>query len=199
MPHFDDRQLIDFVRGALDPERHAELEVHVAACPECRAAASGWLAVSGMMARAGEPAPPDDAVRVAKSAHGLFHMPGVQADAIRFARLVFDSLISPSPVGARSDWPGERHCIYESDGYTVEFQDGVGRDNNKRYLTGQISGRIDRGARIKLVKGSEVAAQTAANAFGEFVLEHSIADPQWLLIEIPDHPAIAVPFPESGY
>ena len=200
MGHFDDQEWIDLARGTIDPGRSAELEAHLAeGCSACQTTVSWWRGVIGLASRVRQSVP-EDAVRNVKSAFSLVKTPGVVVRTIQFATMVFDSFLSPAPAGARSAWFGQRHCVYQSGGFTVEFHLGAGRENDKGFLTGQIADPFQRslgfsGSQVKLVQGTSVTAETTANAYGEFMLEMTLHESQWILIEIPERPPIAIPIP----
>lgn len=202
MDHFDDREWIDFARGTLETARRDELAAHLSSgCTSCVGDAAGWRNLVALAARTRQTVP-EDAVQRVKAAYFLHDVPDVAPETVQFAAMVFDSLHSPMTAGARSDWFGPRHCVYESGGFTVEFHLAAGRENDRGFLTGLIADPLGKssgllGSRVKLVRGPSVTAQTTANAFGEFMLELTIHESQWMLVEIPETAPIAIPIPDS--
>lgn len=70
-PHIETDAMLDYLNGAMAGDRRADLEDHLAACPECRAEMAKWRQLSGRVAgylspeRASEAAWPSAAVSVA--------------------------------------------------------------------------------------------------------------------------------------
>src|SRR5262245_26007069 len=200
MRHIDDQEWIDFVRGLTEPARSIELEAHLAeGCSSCQTAVSWWRGLVDLAGRARQPVP-EDAVENVKAAFSLTKAYYAPPNTIQFATLVSDSFRTPSLQGARSTRLGQRHCVYESDGFTVEFHLGAGRENDSAFLIGHIDDPLKRnqaldGSRVKLVQGTSVIGDSIVNSFGEFTMEMMLPQSQWILIEIPEQAPIAIPIP----
>lgn len=201
MEHFSQQDWIDFVRDALAPGRKGIVEAHLAdGCPACRATASGWQTIVNLAARSRKPEPPDEAVNSVKAAYRVAQAPRRQLDLVQFATLVFDSFLMPAPAGVRAASSEMRQWAYQAGTCTVEFQLGAGFETGKAFLTGQIADTSQTpmgAAEIKLIRDGDVAAQTAANAYGEFTLEFTNDVPLWILVEAPERTPIAVRVPDA--
>lgn len=202
MDHFKQQDWVDFVRGTLDPGHTATIEAHlVDGCQTCSATLSGWQAIASIASRVRRPGPPEGAVRSVKAAYFLERTPHLHPETVQFATMLFDSFLSPLPVGVRAASPGVRHWIYQSGNCTIEFQVGCGLEANQAFLAGQIADSSQPiealgASKIKLVRNGHVAAQTTANTLGEFTLEFTNDVSLWLLVESPERAPIAVCIPD---
>jgi hypothetical protein len=124
--------------------------------------------------------PPEQVVRRAEAIFESRRPVDLKALTTTSARLVYDSLRDPLPVGARAQ--GRPHqALYETDEYSIHIQldrDRPGREHAvpRLVVVGQIVDRSSPGRRLEdvpvlLKSGRQVTATAVTNGLGEFHIE----------------------------
>jgi hypothetical protein len=121
MEHFSQEAWTDFVRGISLPETLQSLEAHLATgCAECTTAADFWRRMAAFLAQESAYAPPENSVHLVKSEFTV-NQPAEGGDWA-IAKLIFDNLARPLPVGVRSSAVSTRQVVYEAEGLTVDLR-----------------------------------------------------------------------------
>jgi CheY-like chemotaxis protein len=92
------------------------------------------------------------------------------------ARMIFDSVRSPSPGGVRSFRPSARQLVYQHESMTIDILMDTEQGSERLLLTGQVlSAPPDDAPQadlpVLLISGTRILARTATDRFGEFTLE----------------------------
>ncbi|HEY1272570.1 MAG TPA: hypothetical protein VGF08_11320 [Terriglobales bacterium] len=207
MDHFSQEAWVDFVRGITSAENSHEIESHLAGgCEACLAARETWKKVYAIAAGESSLTAPDSAVRMVKQEFALRQPPAASPAVL--ARLVFDSLLQPLPVGVRSGGSDSRQLVYETDATTVDLRLDAQRQSNMISLVGQVVDKqstklMPRQVSVVLwTENGQPQAEAPANEFGEFQMEFAAQDRLRLSIEIAGEKTIRIPptnlRPEAG-
>jgi hypothetical protein len=193
--HFDDDTWYNFVRGMLPTSREQTMRTHLdRGCAECRRAHQTWRRVVEIAGRDRS----DSADSFAKAVFALQRRIPFRLGLALLAECVFDSFLSPAPVGIRGSAPGPRQLVYEAGGYLIDLQleqlaSGPGA------LTGQVvhawTEGATRGAEVVLVQEKFVVGQTVANSIGEFQLDCDYSENLKICLGISDGTFIEVQLP----
>lgn len=172
---------------------------HIAdGCGKCQKISDLWNEVANIAAREPLYTPPDGALRSARGQFGLNRALPWTTGLVTTARLVFDSLAKPSPVGVRSLATGPRQLIYQVGEYFLDVKMERDPGSRKLSLIGQIRDSHDPAKKMAdspviLLRGQDRLGQTTTNGFGEFRLEFDRKDNLWLAIGIDGEAGIVVP------
>ena len=95
---------------------------------------------------------------------------------LRSARMIFDSVRSPSPGGVRSLRTSLKQLVYQHESVTIDILIETEQGSGRLLLTGQIlSTRPDDTLQadlpVLLISGTRTLARTTTDRFGEFTLE----------------------------
>ena len=131
----------------------------------------------------------------------LLHRNIAPRQAVRSARLVFDSSLQPLPAGVRSAPPADHRLLFESGDVMVDLWLEPHRDANRIKLVGQILHEVKSGSLLHclpvvLQSKLEPIEATTTNELGEFCLnfdphpqlrlEIGVRENQWIWLELPD-------------
>jgi hypothetical protein len=177
MKHFDISEWTDFARGiASDPNRGV-MEAHLdSGCRQCRSTVDllSRVAVTTRLDRLYEP--PAQAVRWAKAISAL--QSRTRSPLRRLvARLVYDSLCDPTPVGMRAGDRVSRHTLYEAGNFYVDLRLEQEKGSSFATLVGQLTNRQDpesslAEAPVLLMADKTIVAHAIYNRFGEFQIDY---------------------------
>jgi hypothetical protein len=173
--HFATEEWVDFVNGALSPERMQAMQHHLNAdCGRCSKVVELWRRVRQAAKRESEYAAPESAVRHVRNAFAMAHPLGA-GRSFEIPRLVFDSLWRPAAVGVRSSATTPRQVIYRAGRIAIEMQLEPEPNSERLHIAGQVSSAARRGeglAEIPVVVSgtSGKLAEASTNRFGEFQL-----------------------------
>lgn len=172
MRHFGQSEWADFSRG-LAGERETAMREHLQNCSQCREAAELWQRVAHLASQEALHAPPEAAVRIAKS-----YMSGAAQEkrslATMVAELIFDSRREPALAGLRSATASARQLLFRSGDYEIDLRIQRDQADKPVCIVGQILspiGKSVRGLPVALISGVGREATAATNEFGEFTLE----------------------------
>lgn len=148
--------------------------------------------------------PPQDVVQSVKSAFPARKRWAWLPKLAKFARLVSDSTLQPAMVRSRGLMAPSRHLLHETEAFVIDLQiEDISAHKGKR-ITGQIlpangPGKQLAPMQIALLRGRHsLAAETTANASGEFNLEYGRDEDQGtmeLFFDIQSHGVIGISLP----
>jgi hypothetical protein len=123
---------------------------------------------------------------------------------VHLARLVSDSLRSPSPQGVRSSRSSGRHFTYEHNDTTIDVLVNRPEGSERISLVGQVlDGAKARGKNgslpVVLIGGSGTLARTTTNHLGEFNLEFEFADNVSLEIRLGERSWVTIPLGQMDW
>ncbi len=191
MEHFSMEKWIDFARGVVGAQEKSAMQNHLeSGCKKCSQAVSLWQRVH--QAARQEPGfePPQNIVRSIKGTF-VTHGPRPQRrSAPAIAKLLFDSAMSPAPVGVRSTAATARQLLFGVGTYRIDLRMEPQLDSDKVAVIGQVLHSSDPeeglGALpVALVKGRKVVAETITSQFGEFNLECDLDGHFHLRVRLP--------------
>jgi CheY-like chemotaxis protein len=113
------------------------------------------------------------------------------------ARLIFDSLSSPTVAGVRGSLRSARQLAYQHESTTVNLLIHPKDDNSRLSLAGQVldlSMRAVQGLPVILSNRHRTMAQTTTSQFGEFGLEFDFVEHAGLQIRLSEGSWIYLPF-----
>lgn len=190
MQHLVLGKSVDFVRGCVESEERAQVEVHLAECPKCRATADLFARVSVAALEEERFAPPEADVHCAKALFYLQQLASIEFASGRKASLVFDSFGQPEPAGIRRAGRSSRQTVFQADDVSIDLRQQVQPNAHLVRLTGQVLSSHAReaplaGVRVSLVGGRDVLAEDTTNAFGEFEMMYA-PNPSLRLVLAPE-------------
>jgi hypothetical protein len=199
MRHFSLEKLTDFVRDVVGQEEKNVIEKHLeGGCQECTKVLSTWNVVHQAARRESAYRPPESVVRTVKglgSLHGLGKVSRMKAFV---AQLLFDSSMSPLPVGVRSTSLAARQLLYGASNYRVDLRIQPQEDSDKVAIVGQILDSADPEnaigpIHVVLRKGKRIIAESVTNRFGEFHLECDLENSLHLQAGLPHGQVVQIP------
>jgi hypothetical protein len=174
--HGGTEEWVDFVNGALSPERKREMQKHLdSRCRKCSKMVELWQLVRHAAKRESEHEVPESAVRHVRNAFAMTQsLKG--ARPFEIPRLVFDSLWRPAAAGVRSTTTTLRQVIYKAGDVAIEMQLEPVSHTECTNITGQMSNAAQQGEGMRnvlvAITSPEGAVATAStNQFGEFQLD----------------------------
>jgi hypothetical protein len=202
--HFDNERWVDFVRQVISLDAASQMQRHLdEGCDVCHSAHTMWLHVVDAAAGERRSDPPEASVRSVKAAFALRRKLPVLSRLARMARVVFDSLYEPLPVGVRGGAPPARHILHEAGPYFIDLR--LERESEiVSSLIGQVlpvqeCGPEPTSAGILLVeRGEAIMAQTITNSMGEFQLECDHRKDLTLYVDIAGSEPIGVTLPQTS-
>jgi hypothetical protein len=201
--HFDEERWVDFVRKVISPDAEARMQRHLdEGCDVCQRTHTMWLHVVDAAAGESRSEPPKASVQLVKAAFAIRRKLPVLSRLARMARVVFDSLYEPLPVGVRGGALPARHILHEAGPYFIDVR--LERESEiVSSLIGQVlpvqeSGLEPTSAGILLVeRGETIMAQTITNSMGEFKLECDHRKDLTLYVDIAGSAPIGVTLPQT--
>jgi hypothetical protein len=171
-------QWIDLARG-LAPEGEARgMREHLASgCESCRELATFCESLSKVCSGIASRVLPESASRCARA---IFPVNAARSSRRGFRipiELIYDSFLSPAPVGLRASWEMGFQALYHAGAYSLDFRVEPGPPAGRPMIIGQIANREAPGAKmagvpVSLKAGRSIIAQTHSNQFGEFQMEY---------------------------
>jgi anti-sigma factor RsiW len=183
MKHFSTNEWIDFVNERTANPQRTEMQQHLEeGCSRCTKTLAMWQRVRRDAASEARFQPPAGALRTVKAAFAASGLAGTHSGGRkrRALELLFDSLLQPALVGARSVQVGTRQVLYRAEPYQIDVQIEATPSGTRLMVTGQIldvsrSETVARNVRVTLSNRRGSVAQIVTNEFGEFegVVENS--------------------------
>jgi hypothetical protein len=176
MKHFDISQWLDHARGFVTAAARETMDAHLTTgCARCRTARHFVQQVLALAPTAAGDEPPADAVRWAK-AIAVVRRPRRTSPSRLLARLVYNSLLDPSPAGLRAEDQLSRHALYEAGHFALDVRVEHERTSPLLTLVGQVTNRetpdqFVADAPVLLMARRDVVAHTVSNRYGEFQLD----------------------------
>jgi anti-sigma factor RsiW len=174
--HCGTEEWVDFVNGALSPERRREMQKHLdSGCRKCSKMVELWQLVRHAAKRESEHEVPESAVRHVRNAFAITQsLKG--ARPFQIPRLVFDSLWRPAAAGVRSTTTTLRQVIYKAGDVAIEMQLEPVAHTECTNITGQVSNTAQQGegmpnVLVAITSPEGAVATASTNQFGEFQLD----------------------------
>lgn len=141
--------------------------------------------------------------RLWASLESLFRSEALPGRVTHVARLTFDSLRQPLPVGVRASHAPGRRLVYEFGSLAVDLRIEPQADSNRIALVGQIldSAKPDRrfdGVPVVLQGSKGSVAHATTNGFGEFHLDFDLESSLRLEVGISETHWVSVVLPSLG-
>jgi hypothetical protein len=181
--HFVTGEWVDFVRGALSPERAHEMQKHLdSGCGRCLKMVELWQRVRQTANRQSEYDVPESVVRHVRNAFAMTQaLKGARRFRFEIPHLVFDSLWRPAAAGVRSAPSTLRQVMYKAGDVAIEMQLEPVLHTERTNITGQVSNTARQGegmanVPIAIASPNETIATISTNRFGEFQV-HFVLEP----------------------
>lgn len=201
MKHFEDKELIDFVRDTANPKSRRDIQNHLdGGCADCeqRLRLWNWMKDFGIQEARNRPAV--NTVRIAKAAFSPVSVKprGIMRD---LATLVFDSFAQPQVTGVRSTAAGARQLLYRAGPLTIDMKLQMPASTGRFSLVGQVMSSEDSSmgmneVPVHLLSGTSELASTSTNQFGEFYLEHDNGKDLQVSLEVSHEKEVFIPLDE---
>ena len=199
--HFTDERWSDYVRGVLPAAETGPINDHLeAGCELCQGSFRLWRTVAEVAHNEARNEVPDGHLRTSLASYIEWWRRNLLPQRARMARLAFDSLFEPLPVGVRSEGPSPRRILGRAGQWSLDlrFDPSAG---NHLFLTGQILGPDQPhaeqvGLPVLLMSTDTLLAETAANQFGEFQLQFERANGLRIYAELPGRRPIGMSLPD---
>ena len=183
MKHFSTNEWIDFVNERITNPQRTEMQQHLEeGCQRCAGTLGMWQRVRRAAASEAGFQPPDGALRTVKAAFAASGRAEARSGGRRrgAVELLFDSLLQPALMGARSVQAGARQVLYRAEPYQIDVQIEPTPSGTRLMVTGQIldasrEGTVARQVKVTLSNRKGSIAHMLTNEFGEFegVVENS--------------------------
>jgi hypothetical protein len=178
MNHFAIDQWVDFSRGLVAAEDRGRMHAHLTAgCPECRALADFTRKLALSCSGSASAEVPESALRLARAIFPV-RVTGRPRRGNRIPiELIFDSFLTPAPVGMRATWQVGWQGLYRSGDCSVDLRIEPELKSSRAAVIGQITNHVEptfdmSNLAVSLRAGKQVIAETVSNRFGEFQMEY---------------------------
>ena len=182
-------QWIDLARGLAPDDEARRMREHLASgCASCRELAAFCESLAKVCRSVAARAVPESAGRCARAIFPATPRPSLRRFRIPF-ELIYDSFLSPAPVGLRSASELGFQALYHAGDYSLDFRVEPGLPAGRPVIIGQIANRKRpdagmAGIPVCLQAEDAIVAQTQSNRFGEFQMEYEERKGMWLSIEL---------------
>jgi hypothetical protein len=172
MNHFTLGDWIDFVRNLKSRSVTSRMQHHLdEGCRPCQKAVRIWQELFSFASNERRYAPPDRALRSARGYFGALKPRKRGSRVAVIARLLFDSLLEPAPVGIRSSQPPPRQLVYAARNLLIDLR--LERRSGRLSIAGQAQPRSGlgpemTGTEVLVLQEKKALARTKCNQFGEF-------------------------------
>jgi hypothetical protein len=199
--HFTDEIWSDYARGLAPPLQATAVEQHLQkGCETCHKSLRFWRTLAQTARSETHNELPDDLVKAGQAAYVAWSRRYLLPRRARMARLIFDSLFEPLPVGVRSDSPLPRRVLERSGQWLFDLRfEPAG--SKRVILMGQIlrsgkqsGGRF--GLPVLLMRSDVLVTETWTNQFGEFELQFNQATGLRIYFDIPSQRPIGLLLPD---
>jgi hypothetical protein len=199
--HFSDEIWSDYVRGLSPVPEAFAIEQHLNKdCLACGRAFQLWRTVAQIARIEVRDEVPEDLLQVSRATYVTWARRRLLPKRARMARLIFDSLLEPLPVGVRSDKPMPRRVLERAGHWLVDlrFEPVAGK---RIVLMGQAlrqgrHGVAGVGFPILLMSADTLFTETSTNEFGEFQLQFDRANDLRIYIDVPRQRPIGIVLPD---
>jgi hypothetical protein len=177
MKHYSLEDWTDYVRGVADQESRTAMAAHLeVGCTRCARAAATLERVSAILADESKYQVPEYAVRIARAIFSS-QRPQIMSLPRLAAKLIYDSIREPLPVGIRSRDQLTRRALYQAGEYFLDLRLEHEPGSPVLNMVGQLANRdmparSSSGVMVLLTAGKDVVARTLTNRFGEFQMEY---------------------------
>jgi hypothetical protein len=201
MKHFEDKDLIDFVRSTANPKSRREIQSHLdGGCADCELRLRLWKWMKDFGNQEARNRPAVDTVRIAKAAFGAVSVKS-RKPMRDLATLVFDSFAQLQVTGIRSTTAGARQLLYRVGPLMIDMKLQMASDTDRFSLVGQVVSSDDSSAAmnevpVHLLSGTSELASTSTNQFGEFFLEHDNGKDLQVSLEVSREKEVFIPLDE---
>jgi hypothetical protein len=192
-------QWIDFARGIAPENEARQMREHLSGgCASCQELATFCDSLAKVCRGAADHAVPEAAARRAQA---IFSAPIAKPSRRRFRlpiEMIYDSFLSPAPVGLRASWELGFQALYHAGDYSLDFRVEPGPPDGHPTIVGQIANRKSpeadmEGFTVCLKTARAIIAQTRSNRFGEFQFEYEERKGLRLKIELENEQEVEVP------
>jgi hypothetical protein len=177
MEHFSMEKWIDFARNLVGAQEKSAMQSHLeSGCKQCTKVLNLWQHVHEVARHERSFEPPASAVSTVKGNFAL-HGPRKAHRGVRaMAELLFDSSLSPQPVGVRSNAPTARQLLFGTGNYRIDVRIEPQAGSNRVAVIGQVLRFADpaegiASVPVALTQGRKALAKAVTNRFGEFTME----------------------------
>lgn len=177
MKHYTAEQWADFTREVLSPEQGFAMQAHLrSGCTECFRAVSVWRRVREAAGREAAYAPPESAVRVARSLQVARRPKAVVTLGTMLAELIWDSRREFVLAGVRALSASPQQMLYKAGDFSIDMRLEPISGSSRFAVVGQILNSSRPGERVRSIPVTvemEVmpVATTRTNEHGEFRME----------------------------
>lgn len=165
MRHLNTETLIRRAEGRLSPESKAYADRHIETCATCFAGASEWASVMDSLTLAVLENPPSYATRNCVAIYQISKPVSKLREL--FAKVLFDSSMTPATVGVRGG-VASRQIIFRADDVDVHLS----ISGQPRVMLGQMlrreTGRFLSGVPVHLIQDDRQIEATITDDLGEF-------------------------------
>jgi hypothetical protein len=201
MSHFSAEQWFELARGVAPAEQKIQMESHLEeGCEPCRKLFRMWTEALDISRRESRYRPPAGVIRSAKATFVPEASWKWFPEIAETAKLIFDSLTEPIPSTIRGSTTAARHFVQEAGPFLIDLRVEFEPVRNFVRVIGQVLNSVEpteyvEDLQIYLLKGEELAGQTAGDKSGEFILEFEDVENRSLFADIGGKRVIEITLP----
>lgn len=198
MRHYSLEKWVDFARNVLREDEKVEMQSHLeTGCAECSKELAIWQHLQRLARRESAYTPSEGAVRTVNASF-INRSTGQSSHAkSQIASLLFDSFRGPLLTGVRSAGSASQQLLYGSGDYRIDVRTEPQMDSEKVILIGQVLNSADpdeplSAARVSLLKGRKILAESVTSEFGEFQIECDLQGGIRLVVTLSDRQEVSL-------
>jgi hypothetical protein len=178
MKHYDIIRWVDFARGVVTNEQEVRMREHLATgCVQCGQIVDFCSLLADTCRNTGPAEVPDWALRRAIAIFPVRSSRNVKRSHPIPVELIYDSFLSPAPVGLRSSWQVGWQGLYHAGECSLDLRIEPELKSSRAAVIGQITNRAlppieVANIAVCLKLGKQVVVETVSNRFGEFQMEY---------------------------
>jgi hypothetical protein len=198
MKHYTIERWVDYSRNLVGTEERAQMQQHLADnCRECGELSLLMAKLSATCESMQAVQVPDSALRLARAIFPVRVTDRPKRGNRLPVELIFDSFLTPVPVGLRATWQVGWQGLYHAGDCSLDLRIEPDLTSQRASVIGQIANHALPDASmghlpVTLRAGREVVAETVSNQFGEFQMDYEQRARLRLRVQLQDSSVIEV-------
>ncbi len=179
MGHYGLEDWVDFLRGVVSHDLHADMARHLeSGCKACSSSLALCHDLGNFITEDLVESPSDKALKVVRAGFAAAGLQMGKPKKPKLADLIFDGALEPIPVGFRSSGALTRQMLFRLQIFEIDLRTEPVAGSDRTVVTGQVLDRSKSRSGLEempilLSSSGQIVGWTLTNKFGEFQFECS--------------------------